>query len=100
MPMFDEVKYPFLVCVGREMISLINISEFKMQPLINAPCMNVRCQQALFFKKEDFGYTAHFTTKELTDEHNCEHQKWHMLPFKHDFFKITLENGCLPISSL
>ena len=62
--------------------------------------MNVRCQQDLFFKKEDYGYSAHFTTKELTEEQNCEHQKWHMLPLKSDFFSNIKRNGCLPVSSL
>ena len=65
-PNFDMKDFPFLVCSGSESYSLINVRDYKMQNLINASCANVRGQQAFFFKKEEFGYSLHFTTKEIT----------------------------------
>ena len=68
MPNFDEQTFPFMICSGREIFNLVNVRDFTMQPLIQAPCINIRCQQAFFFKKEDFGFAMHFTTVQLTSE--------------------------------
>ena len=76
---------PFLVISGRESFSLLNLIDFTKQKLIASPCVNIRCQQAFFFKKEDYGYCLHFTTKSASDGYNLEDQKWYMLPFKPDF---------------
>ena len=43
LPDFDEQTYPFIVCSGRENFNLINVKEFRMQKLIKAPCVNIRC---------------------------------------------------------
>ena len=59
----------------------------------------MRSQAAFFFKKEDYGFSMHFSTKELTDE-NLEQQKWHMLPFKEDFRETVRMCGRLPMSAL
>ena len=44
LPEFHEETYPFLICSGREFFNLLNVRDFKMQALIQAPCMNIRCQ--------------------------------------------------------
>ena len=76
---------PFIVVSGRESFSLINMKDFTKQKLIAAPSCNIRCQQAFFFKKEEYGYCIHFTAKSASDGYNLEDQKWYMLPFKPDF---------------
>ena len=65
-PNFDMKAFPFLVCSGSESFSLINVRDFKMQNLIHASSVNVRTQSAFFFQVEEFGYSLHFTTKEIT----------------------------------
>ena len=99
LPDFDIETYPFLVCSGRENFMLINVERFTIEQLVLAPCMNVRSQEAFFFKDESFGFSMHFATKELTEE-NTEYQMWHMLSFKSDFDENLRKYSRLPISSL
>ena len=99
IPGFDEEYYPFLVCSGRESFNLINVKDADMEKLINASCINIRCQPAFFFKEEDYGFSMHFATKDVSDE-NIEVHKWHMLPFKDDFRETVMTTGNLPVSCL
>ena len=95
------MRLPFLVVSGRTSFTLINLINFTEQKLIVAPCTNIRCQQAFFFKKEEYGYCLHFTTKSAAaDGYNLEDQKWYMLPFKPDFQEILENHQRLPHSSL
>ena len=98
MPGFDEKTFPFVISSGREFFNILNVRDYKMQALIRAPCMNIRCQQAFFFKKEENGYSMHFTTTELTTQ-NLIYQNWHVLRLKEDFMTTIRQYGELPISS-
>ena len=99
IPGFDEEHYPFLVCSGRESLNLINVKNADSEKLIITSCINIRCQPAFFFKEEDYGFSMHFATKDMSDE-NIEIHKWHMLPFKDDFRETVMTTGNLPVSSL
>ena len=37
MPIFNEDTFPFLVCSGKETLNLINVKDFHLEPLIQAP---------------------------------------------------------------
>ena len=43
-PEFDEKTFPFIISSGREFFNIINVRDYKMQALIHAPCINIRCQ--------------------------------------------------------
>ena len=97
---YNDNKLPFLIVSGRESFSVINLKDFSKHKLIASPCFNIRNQQAFFFKKEEYGYCMHFTTKSTSDDNNLENQKWYMLPFKSDFCSILEKHGRLPTSNL
>lgn len=81
LPNSDSKSGPVLVCSGRESFTLINLNDARIETLIKSPCMCVGPQQAFFFKKEEFGYTMHFTSTELNDN-NLEYQKYYVMSFK------------------
>ena len=86
LPNFNPETFPFIVVSGRESFNLVNLKERRMQMLIAAPSKTHGPQEAFFFKKEDYGFTMHFCTKERTSENKDLHN-WHCMPFKSDFIE-------------
>ena len=99
LPDFDLDTFPFLVVSGRESFNLVNLKVRQMQILVQAPCKNHGAQEAFFFRKEGYGFTMHFCTKERTSENKDLHN-WHSMPFKSDIIQKLKDFGCLPPSSL
>ena len=67
LPGFDTDKFPFIVYSGNKTINLLNIRDFNSQVeslVINASQPG---QRGLFFVKESFGYSLHFTAKQKID---------------------------------
>ncbi len=59
---FEEDEFPFLICSGRETFNMINVKDYRMEVLIQAPCRNQIAQQAFFSKEEAYGFSLHFCT--------------------------------------
>ena len=60
LPGFDEFKFPFVACCGRESITLVNLNEDYMGTLIKSRTASKRGQRAFFFRREAYGLSLHF----------------------------------------
>ena len=67
LPGFDVERFPFIACSGSATINLINVrdavpSTEKLIKNVDSPG-----QRGLFFRKEHFGYSLHFTIRREID---------------------------------
>ena len=63
-PLFDEKRFPFVVCLGKSFYSWINVVENRVQIFIQSGRELIPNTDAFFFLKQTYGYSLHFVEEQ------------------------------------
>ena len=61
MPNFDEERFPFILFDGTDSMSIVNVKEGFIQPLIKQATITSVGSSTFFAKTEEYGISVHWT---------------------------------------
>ena len=89
---------PLFIVAGATTLSLVNLEDEHIEPLIDAESTVFFSMPAFFIKEEEHGgLSIHFTVKRTINESNVRYN-WVRMPFKPDFMSIIQRYSRLPIT--
>ena len=91
-------KFPFVVCSGKNYMSLIDVRQNLLSRFIETGMTNMQNSDVFFFYKRPYGYSLYFSQDR--DKNNSIECKLYELQLKRDFHERLGRYGMLPSSEL